>query len=848
MAKRLSRFGRYFIHSLLQVSSRPRGTARQSLGLNQLSRLCDGIVTREWDVDVVGHTTTYNYDVLNRKTSTIDALGGIVTLNYDANNNLLNLTDPVGNQTQWQYDALNRQTLETDPLSKISTMAYDAVDRVTSATDRNGQIINYSYDLLNREIGETWIIGTITQNLLTFTYDPNNNLLTAANNTGTITRTYDALDRLSTTKDMFSTLVTSSYDAANNRLVTQDSFGGIVTRTFDSLNRMATMSYTGQTTALREDFVYSARDQVTNQTRFSNLNGTTTVGYSTFGYDPVGRLTNLQHLNGSLNNIANLTNTYDLASRITSEVLNGGAPTTYSYDITNQLTNDSVVTYSYDLNGNRTMSGYSTGPANELLSDGVSSYSYDRNGNLVQKVNISTGETVTYRYDNRNRMITVTDTTTSGLQMQATYSYDALGQRIEKDVWAGGVATVTQMAYDDGRQVWVDMNGSSALQTQYLRTGNVLELPARVSSGGTAAWLLTDRMGSIRNVVNSTGAVIDTVTYDGYGNGTQSNVTNGGLYLYVGYRYDSETMLFRPDPTTARYYSPEIGRWQSIDPTSFQGMDSNLFRYVFNYPTGRLDPTGLACADENNAPNQKSCGPDVTDWFKKEIQLFTDAAKVVAEIRTQPNTPFVNTELIFWRRFVRLGRLADYKDRNNPAVNPKNIEPFDYSKCPDPDKNTATLCGVCVGLNQLGNIMAGVIAVNAGMVKFTRDFGLGIVASYPGLGSMKPLPPWTAPGEAYRKFAFELGVDLARTNGDLCKFVQGRAKALNDSSKYNTDAGTKKPCCVVFNGPNTDMERDPLTDKAGNTKPTQTPSGPPIYSGPPCFVEGTLVTSEATSQ
>ena len=86
--------------------------------------------------------------------------------------------------------------------------------------------------------------------------------------------------------------------------------------------------------------------------------------------------------------------------------------------------------------------------------------------------------------------------------MQATYSYDALGQRISKDVWSGGVATVTQMAYDDGRQIWVDMNGSSALQMQYLRTVSVLELPARVSSGGTAAWLLQDRLWSVRNVVD----------------------------------------------------------------------------------------------------------------------------------------------------------------------------------------------------------------------------------------------------------------------------------------------------------------------------------------------------------
>ena len=152
----------------------------------------------------------------------------------------------------------------------------------------------------------------------------------------------------------------------------------------------------------------------------------------------------------------------------------------------------------------------------------------------------------------------MTDTTSSGLQMQATYSYDALGQRISKDVWTGGVATVTQMAYDQNRQVWADLNGSSAIDLRYMRTEMLLELPARVSEWRDGGWLLTDRMESVRNVVDSTGAVIDTVTYDGFGNATQSNVTNGGVYLYDGYRYDSETGLFRPDLTVVGLMHPRL--------------------------------------------------------------------------------------------------------------------------------------------------------------------------------------------------------------------------------------------------------------------------------------------------
>ncbi len=162
-------------------------------------------------------------------------------------------------------------------------------------------------------------------------------------------------------QDSFSTTLTNTYDAADNRTQVQDSFGTTTTRDYDVLNRITSLQLggTGQT-PLREDFTYTARDQLATQTRYSDLAGQNKIGSSMLGYDSVGRLTNLQHLDGSGNNIADYVNAFDLASRITSETLNGGTPTNYSYDITK-----------------------------------------------------------------------ATQRTTAGLQMQATYVYDALGQRIE---------------------------------------------------------------------------------------------------------------------------------------------------------------------------------------------------------------------------------------------------------------------------------------------------------------------------------------------------------------------------------------------------------------------------------
>ena len=89
-------------------------------------------------------------------------------------------------------------------------------------------------------------------------------------------------------------------------------------------NRLTSRQFGGASqTPLREDLTYTPRDQIATEIRYSDLNGNTKIGSSTFTYDPAARLTNLQHLPGSGGPLANYTYTYDLASRLTTEVLNG---------------------------------------------------------------------------------------------------------------------------------------------------------------------------------------------------------------------------------------------------------------------------------------------------------------------------------------------------------------------------------------------------------------------------------------------------------------------------------------------------------------------------------------------
>jgi RHS repeat-associated protein len=545
--------------------------------------------------DALNHTTTLQYDALNRQTSLTDARGGITTTTYDAADNVLTVKDPVNNVTTFQYDALSRLTQQTDPLNHSSTYAYDAGDRLTSTKDRNGRRRDFTYDALDRLTSEVWTAaGGGADGRLTYSYDAASNLLTAVNANGAYTMSYDTLDRRTVNQEPFGLTLTATYDAVDNRTKLQDSLNGVTTFVYDALNRLTSEQFGGSgQTALRMDLTYTAQDEIATQTRYKA--GTQTVGTSSFTYDALGQLTNLQHKDGSSNLLANYTYTYDSAGRLSTEVLNGST-TTYQYDAANQLTSDTANSYGYDLNGNRNTTGYTTGTGNELTNDGTFTYTYDNEGNLTKKSKGASAETWYYGYDEWNHLISVKKEATDGgtIQMQATYTYDALGNRLEQDVWTGpspGTLTVARYGYD-GPNAWADLNGSNALQMRRLYLNGVDAVFARINSSGTAAWYLPDRLGSIRDITdNNTGAVIDHLNYDGFGNVTsESQQTNGDRFHWAGGEQDGETGLYH---FGWRFYDPKVGRWTSQDPRSFAAGDPNLYRYVGNSSVNATDPSGL---------------------------------------------------------------------------------------------------------------------------------------------------------------------------------------------------------------------------------------------------------------
>jgi RHS repeat-associated protein len=582
---------------------------------NRTTTLLDAAGNVSGQLDAKNHLTQYLFDANNRKTVTIDALNYRTTTLLDAVGNMTMLKDASSNSTSFLYDADNRLTSQTDPLGHTGTIAYDADSHQTSVTDRDGRIRNYFYDAIGRVTGQTWYTtgGTSVTANITMMYDATSNVTVAAANYGAYTMMYDALNRVTVAQEPFNQTLTMGFDAASNRTTVQDKFG-TETSIYDADNRLQTREYAGiSTTKVREDLTYQANDVLGTAKRYSDLTASTQVGASTLLYDAANRVTGINDFNGSGGGLVSQTYLMDAVGNITHEVDNGSRTLDYTYDSDNQLTADSLNTFTYDGTGNRNNTGWSTpaGNENELQSDAIAggtwAYAYDPEGNVIKKSLGISADTWIYEYDDANHMTVAQEYTkdpgSGGVIIQEWDSeYDAFGNRIDYFEHVGGSTEQrysldgwdppTQGATGNARwEVYADLDGTSSLTTRYLRGDEVDQVFARIASDGTAAWLLTDHLGSVVGVTDNSGVLKDSILYDAWGNITsESTPSQGGRYKWTGREQDAGTGL---QANRGRVYDASTSTWMSQDPLGFSAGDSNLYRYVFNRDSFGEDPSGL---------------------------------------------------------------------------------------------------------------------------------------------------------------------------------------------------------------------------------------------------------------
>nr|WP_269454730.1 PASTA domain-containing protein [Methylomonas koyamae] len=562
--------------------------------------------------DALGRVTRMEYDDLNRLVKEIDAAGAATLRSYDALGNLLALTDPVGNTTQFVYDANNRLVEKVDPLGHSATYSYDPKGNKVGSVDRNGRKTTYAYDAKNRQVEEHWLAanGAVIRST-SMAYDAVGHLLSVADPDSRLSYSYTALDTLQQVSNAGSPnqpllVLNYSYDGNGQLLTARDNYGVQVASEYDAKGAIVAHRWSGGgIDPAGIQYTRNARGEISEVSRFADTAGNALVNKTTVdAIDPRGLIEQMVHRDhfGGVLSGADYRYQYNPAAQLTSAQHHGNG-TTYGYDATDQLlqANHSQLpdeSYSYDPNGNRKTSylhgsGYQTGGNNQLLSDGQYDYSYDNEGNRLSKTRRATGEVTLYDWDYRNRLVGVEKRASANgaVLSRIEYRYDANNRRIARIV--DGVAEGTLY---DGDNAWLDTDANGAITTRYLFGPGMDRNIARWRDSEGTVWYLTDKLGTVRDLLDSSGHIINHNDYASFGGLlAQTSQQDADRYAFTGREYDTDAGLYY---YRARYYDPVVGRFIGEDPIGFEGKDSNLYRYVSNKPIGGVDPTGNRALSE----------------------------------------------------------------------------------------------------------------------------------------------------------------------------------------------------------------------------------------------------------
>ena len=371
---------------------------------------------------------------------------------------LTSVTDANGHTTSFGYNARDLRTSQTLPLGQTETTVYDAVGNAARITDFNGKTTTYHYDALNR-LDTITPDASLNQPSILFTFTPTGQRASMSDGSGTTTYGYDAQDRLTSKATPQGTL-SYTYDPNGNVLSVRSSNanGVALDYRYDALNRLDQVT----DTRLSPGVTSSGYDPASNLTTTTQPNGVLT----TATYNDVNRLTHLASTkNGStLTSVAYTLRPSGLRTQIVEQNdLQQTSTRAYGYDDAQRLLSETItgsatptgsISYGYDHTGNRlsrssSVTGIPSSTSNYDANDRMAGVSYDNNGN------ITAADGVSYSYDYANRI----SATSTGVSIQ----YNGDGVRVSETV--AGITT----------QYLVDENNptGSAQVVKELRGGQV---------------------------------------------------------------------------------------------------------------------------------------------------------------------------------------------------------------------------------------------------------------------------------------------------------------------------------------------------------------------------------------
>jgi RHS repeat-associated protein len=608
----------------LMTVTGPISSAKYSFAYDNVSRVAS--VT-----DPAGGTVHYTYDAADRQTQATYPDGTTAKWAYTLLD-LASFTDRLSQKTQYTYDADRERITSKDPDNNTTQQGYNLAGKLSSLTDANGHTTTFVLDDESRVTAKQFANGTslsiayensmsrvatITDALSQtkdYTYNTDNTTATisysATQATPSVSFTYDPVyprptsmtDGVGTTTYSYYPVSSSPSLGANQLQSVSSPIAGTsntdtVVYTYDALNRVIETTINGTAQSVGFDalgrvtsasnpldtFTYSYSDGTSRVSGVSSNSGPTAAMtyFGPTGDELLEQLNITTHSGGTSlaqfgytynadNNVKTLavssptaqttTYAYDTANRLVSGLIGTGSPQyAYGYDHASNLTsitpNGATESFSYTSTNTITGQTYDANGSPTVLSG--NSYKWDGENRIVRFSSSTNNTGSSFTYDGLGRLVRVVDT--HGGAITADHSY----------TWCGNVRC---LAHDNTQS-------GSPVSTQYFDQGAIIS--------GTAYYYVKDELGSVTQLVTSTGTVASQYTYDPYGNQTIVSGTASDIG-YAGYFTHAVSGL---DFTLHRAYDPTHARWLNRDPIGESG-GINLYAYSFENPVSYRDPDG----------------------------------------------------------------------------------------------------------------------------------------------------------------------------------------------------------------------------------------------------------------
>ena len=507
------------------------------------------------------------------------------------------------------------------------------MDRVSVYTEENPDnklTLSYSYYVANKKL------KTLLEEInghprgASYVYDNDERLESYQKANGKREYTYDDFDRIPSyvtthknTNDEFDTVLTTAFTFASSAVSTTST-------------RVASMTQAGNGFTQSYSYTYDKNGNI-----LSVSDGTYTT---TYAYDSLGQLLRENNQAGNFTHVWE----YDRAGNILSRK-------EYAYTTGPISQNDTPV--------DTILYTYGDADWGDLLTKyGDLEIEYDIIGNPERIGDL------TLIWQHGRQLASMTDG-----EITWHYTYNADGLRTKR---TDGTNTY-EYVYYDGLLQYMEYNNTPVYFT-HAPDGT----PMGMLTGGNAYFYITNLQGDVVGIVDATGNLVVSYTYDAWGNPVSTTLASNSTYAstvaalnplrYRGYVYDSETGLYY---LQSRYYDPEIGRFINADAyaTTGQGfVGNNMFAYCNNSPIIFEDASGTALKPNTVYINDGGSG-EITD---EPRYFFGPGTEDLRNIEDWGNSMLYANEGIFHLEKVvayRSGTIIYNEDLKNKQRNLNSV-------------------------------------------------------------------------------------------------------------------------------------------------------------------------------